>query len=224
MKDNYINIRVILDDLTNHPLLRNISLERVVKHTIDFMKIMGCPNIFEEKTEILHIDNYRALLPCDYYSMTQVRYNNYCMRYSTDSFHMSSNKLASDYTYKIQGGVIFTSLKEGDIEISYRAIKTDKDGYPLLPDNSEFTRALELYIKKEYFTVLFDLGKITPQVYQNTLQQYSFAAGACQNEFIRLSIDEMESLTNSWTSLIARANEYSRGFETNGLKERLKKH
>ena len=78
-----------------------------------------------------------------------------------------------DYTYKIQGSVIYTSLKEGTIEISYRAILSlwafavDDEGSPLIPEKSSFTRALELYIKNQCFTILFDLGKINQAVYAN---------------------------------------------------------
>lgn len=58
-------------------------------------------------------------------------------------------------------------MKDGEIEIAYRAIAVDEDGYPLIPDRSPFTRALELYIKKQCFTILFDLGKINQAVYSN---------------------------------------------------------
>lgn len=82
-------------------------------------------------------------------------------RYSTDNFHMSEVSHESpDLTYKIQGTVIYTSIKEGTIEIAYRSIAVDDEGYPLVSDKSSFTRALELYIKKQCFTILFDLGKI----------------------------------------------------------------
>jgi hypothetical protein len=41
-------------------------------------------------------------------------------RASTDSFHLSEDKSNSpELTYKIQGRVIFTSIKEGTIEIAY---------------------------------------------------------------------------------------------------------
>lgn len=104
------------------------------------------------KTEILDIENYRALLPCDYSQMIQVRkLNGPTFRYSSDSFHMSecraSREEFTDLTYKIQGNIIYTSIKEGEIEVAYLAIATDSEGYPLLPDNSSYTRALELYIK-----------------------------------------------------------------------------
>jgi hypothetical protein len=76
-------------------------------------------------------------------------------RYTTDSFHMSSHKpKVTDLTYKIQGNCIFTApLRDGTIEISYMAMPIDGEGYPLIPDNSAYTRALEAYIKKEWFTM-----------------------------------------------------------------------
>lgn len=228
MAERYINIRVILDKIMRHPLLQDISLETVVDYTVDFMRIVGVPNMFTKKVEILDIKKYRALLPCDYYQVIQIRkVKGPAFRYSSDSFHLSSNKESNgrdlaDLTYKIQGNIIYTSIEEGEIEIAYKAIATDSEGYPLLPDNSSFTRALELYIKKQWFTILFDLGKIQPAIFNQVLQDYAWAVGDCQSEFNRLSIDKAESFYNSWRTLILRDTEHRIGFINNGTKERLK--
>lgn len=228
MSERYTNIRLILDKALRHPLLQDISLETAVDYCIDFMRIVGTPTIFEEKTEVLKVSQYRTMLPCDYYQMIQIRkVDGPVFRYSTDNFHMSQDKednhrRSYDLTYKIQGNIIYTSIEEGDIEVSYRAIAVDSEGYPLIPDNSSFTRALELYIKKQWFTILFDLGKIQPAVLQNVQQEYAWAVGDCQSEFNRLSIDKAESFFNSWKTMIIRDSEHRRGFINNGSKERLK--
>lgn len=230
MSEQYVNIRYILDRIMQHPLLRDITLEQAVAYTIDFMRIVGVPNMFIEKTEVLEVHNYRALLPCDFYTMTQVRLANkekQTFRYSTDSFHYSHLKDNNEYkfrdlTYKIQGGIIYTSVKDDNIEISYTAIATDSEGYPMLPDNSSFTRALELYIKKQRFTILFDLSKITQASLQNVQQEYAWAVGDCQTEFNRLSLDKAEAFYNSWRTLILRDEEHRTGFINNGTKEKIK--
>ena len=213
--------------------MQDISFETIVDYTLDFIQIVGCPQFFEEKTAILEVDKYRALLPCDYVSMIQVRINDpkydnrhYAYRYSTDSFHFSENKpnvgmKGTDFTYKIQGELIYTSTENTTIEIAYNAIATDVEGFPLLPDNSSFLRALELYIKKQWFTILFDLGKLQPAVLNRALQDYAFYVGDCQSEFNRLSLDKAESLFNSWRTLIVRDNEHRYGFVNNGAKEYL---
>ena len=149
-------------------------------------------------------------------------YKNKSFRYATDTFHMSDVKSDVDLTYKIQGGYLFTSIKEGTIELSYQAILLDKEGFPLIPDNSKFTRALQAYIKKEWFTILFDLGKLQAVIYQNAQQEYAWAVGACESEFQKMSLDKAESFYNSWSTLIPRRNQHQRFYSYNGSKQNLK--
>lgn len=225
----YISLKQALDDILDHPLLRDVSFERAVNHTVHFIRIVGMPKEFIEKTELVDIDDYRGVLPCDLDRIIQVRTHNECgsyngiFRYSTDSFHMSEHKHGSyDLTYKVQNNVIFTSMKKGTIEIAYRAFAVDDEGYPLIPDNSSFIRALELYIKKKRFTVLFDEGKISPAVYNNTCQEYAFAVGQAQSDLVRPSIDEMQAITNSLNTLIPRVTEHRHGFINDGSQEKIR--
>lgn len=211
MAESYTNIRVILDKVLRHPLLQDITLETAIDYTIDFMRIVGVPSMFTEKTTTIIIDKYKALLPEDYYQMNQVRKGDSVLIYSSDSFHFS-NTSCNTCTYKIQGNVIYTSFEKGELEISYQAIAIDEQGFPLIPDNSSFTRALELYIKKQWFTILFDLGKLQPVILQNTQQEYAWAVGDCASEFNRLSLDKAESFYSTWKTLVLRDNKHTYGF------------
>lgn len=229
---NYVNAKLIMDKLTRHPLLQDIPYETVIDYIVDFIRIVGTPTSFIDKTEIILIKEYRGELPCDFYEMIQVRLNKKCpddrvvFRYTTDSFHMSPNKAkVSDLTYKIQGRCIFTApLEEGEIEIAYKALPMDVEGLPLIPDNSAYLRALELYIKKQWFTIQYDLGKITQQAMQKTDQDYAWAVGQAQTEAIKPTIDQMESISNMWNTLIPRAQEHRKGFIHEGSKEHIVIH
>lgn len=226
MAQQLTSIQDVMDELYMHPMLQNIPLESVIRYSIHFMRIMGVPDMFENKVEKICIKNYKGELPCDFYEMIQVR--NHKMgctgegvyRYTTDTFHLSKDhERVVDLTYKIQNNIIFTSTKCDPIEISYMAIPVDCDGYPLIPDNSSYIRALKAYIKKEWFTVLFDLGKARPEVLKNAQQEYAWAAGDCQTEFNRLTLDKAESFYNNWSQLIVKANEHKKHFEGSGRKE-----
>lgn len=224
---SYISIKQVLDNILDHPMLKDLSFERALNHTIHFIRIVGCPRIFEEKVDEVDIKDYRGLLPCDFNNIIQVRIknSNRVFTYSTDSFHMSSNKdITTALTYKVQGNVIYTSIKEGTIEVAYNAFAVDDEGYPLIPDNSFFIRALELYIKKQYFTILFDQEKINVNVYQNVCQEYAWAVGQAQVDLVRLNIDQMQSLTNMLNTLVPRVSEHSKGFATLGSKEQWRVH
>lgn len=228
--DKYISIKVVLDNILDHPMLKDVSFERAVNHTVNFMRILGCPRMFEEKAALVNIRDWRGTLPCDFNDIIQVRTHSSCdrknygvFRYSTDNFHMSENKQGSfDLTYKIQGNVIFTSIKEDVIEIAYNAFAVDSDGYPLIPDNSSFISALELYIKKKQFNVLFDTGKISQAVYNQVCQDYAWAVGQAQSDLVRPTIDQMQTITNSLNTLVWRVSEHKSGFVNTGSAEKIK--
>lgn len=226
----YVSIKEVLDNVLDHPMLKDVSFERAVNHTVHFMRIVGCPRMFEEKTALVEIKDYRGLIPCDFNDIIQVRTHSSCgrnnygvFRHTTDSFHMSDNKQDSfDLTYKIQGNVIFTSIKEGTIEIAYNAFAVDSDGYPLIPDNSSFINALELYIKKKHFNVLFDTGKINQAVWSQVCQDYAWAVGQAQSDLVRPTIDQMQAITNSLNTLVWRVSEHKSGFINTGSAEMIK--
>lgn len=229
---NYTNIKLIMDRLTRHPLMSDINFETVVDLAVDFIRIVGTPPSFLEKTAEVEIKDYRGELPCDFYEMIQVRTmkhpneHQHTFRYSTDSFHLSPHKPKwSDLTYKLQGSCIFTSVPDGKVEIAYKAMPIDEEGYPLIPDNSSFSRALELYIKLQWFTIQFDLGKISSQVLANTQQQYAWAVGQAQTDLIRPSLDQMEAISNMWNKLLPDATaDHKHGFLHEGTKEQMIVH
>lgn len=221
----YINIREILSRLLRHPMLNDLSLEAAVQYMIDFLGIIGLPATYIDIVEEVNIQEYRGLLPCNLISINQARWKdrNVYLRSMTDNFNCTNNpNEKQEATFKTQGRVIFTSFKEGTIEVSYKAIPVDNEGYPLLPDEPNFLRALELYIKKQWFTILFDMGKITPSVLQNTQQEYYVAAGACNNAFLVPSVSEMESIKGLMNQLIPRWNEFNHGFKNEGNREYLR--
>ena len=153
------------------------------------------------------------------------------MRSMTDNFmpqeYYDKNvgfKVPQELTFKTQGCILYTSFKEGDIVLSYKAIPIDEDGFPLLIDNSVFLRALEAYIKREVFTILFDQGKISQVSLQNTQQQYAWAAGQVKAEFTIPTQSEMESLKRMWTTFVPRVSEFNKGFKTLGSQEFIKLH
>lgn len=227
MVDNleYTNIREVLSRILRHPLLQDLGLEAAIQYSIDFIRIIGLPSIFEEKQETVDICDYRGPLPCDLVSVIQVRdcKTKECLRGMTDSFNGNSDTINSFASFKTQGRLIYTSFKEGEVDVAYRAIKVDNEGLPLLPEDPVFMRALELYIKKQQFTILFDCGKLaSAAILQNTQQEYAFAVGQCNNKFTIPSVSEMQSITGMLHQLVPHTNEFSKGFKPVGDKEYIR--
>lgn len=225
----YINIREVLSRILRHPLLQDVNLEQAIQYVIDFIEIFGMPKFFEDKEADIEISDYRGLLPCDLIEIIQVKdlKTNLALRGMTNSFLPGGRKYEQErheLSFKTQGRVIYTSFKCGNIRISYKSFKTDDEGLPMLIDNSKYLKTLELYIKCQVFTILFDTGKINGNILTHTEQEYSWAAGQLQSEFKIPSPSEMEAITNSMNQLIPRENEFIREFDELGNREYLRNH
>lgn len=249
----YTNIRRVLDDITDHPLLRDVTLEQVIRHTIRFISLYGFPQFYQDKIAVVGIKEFRGALPCDLISIIQVKdlATGACLRSMTDTFtpgkeprvkefHPHKEVLhnahpVGDYipplrekleeaTFKTQGRIIFTSFNDGEVEIAYKSIPVDEDGFPLLIDNETYLNALEAYIKVKIFTVKYDTGKIQAGVLSNAQTDYAWAAHNLQTEMTTPSVSEMESLTRYLTTMIKSNTQFDQGFKYLGDREYIRRH
>lgn len=198
---DYVSINTIAEELLQHPMLEDIQMETILGYAVKFMRTFGVPKAFVEKVETIKVEDFKGLLPCDFYKMNQVRGEKGMYRKSTDSFHMSFDN-NGPLTYKLQNSCIITSKQNDTLELSYQALPTDSDGNIMIPDNSAYQDALELYIKKRCFTTLFDLGKITPAVLQNTQRDFAAAIGLAHTDMIMPDTDTMENLMRITTRVL----------------------
>lgn len=225
----YTNIRRVLDDIHDHPMLNNVTLEQVVRYTIKFISKHGYSKLYQDKQEEVEIHDFRGLLPCDLISIIQVKddKSGICLRSMTDSFIPKEEAFRHSHeelAFKTQGRVIFTSFPEGKVTVAYKAIPVDDEGFPLLIDNETYLDALEAYIKKQVFTVKFDQQKIAAGVLQNAQQEYAVAARLLLSEFTVPSVSEMESISRMWESLIPRVRQFDKGYKHLGDREYIRNH
>lgn len=231
-KMDYININVIADRIKRITLLQDTPFETILDYTFEFIKIVGMPKAFMEKTAIIEIKDYRGLLPCDLYDINQIRTTegDY-FRESTDSFHMSpykeregNRRRNTGVTYKVRGTCIFTSIPKCTIEIAYKAFALDEEGMPLIIDNGTYARALQEYIKMQLYQDLFEQGKISAQVMQSVNLRYTAFVRSAQSDLVKVSLDQMTSITNMRNKLIDSWLDYNNGFVTEGAKQYLRRH
>ena len=222
-RNNFVNIREVLARVTSHPMLKNIDLEQAIRYTVDFISLVGCPTFYLDKEVDIPIEDYRGLMPCDLVSIVQVKdkKTGFCMHSMTDTFNPREYNFHTEPTFKTQGNVILTSFRTGEVTISYKALPVDETGIPLLIDNANFLKALELYIKKEKFSDLDDEGKIRDGSMGKAETDDAWAVAQCEKEFVMPSISELQSITNMLNTLIPRVTEFDNGFTELGNREYL---
>lgn len=217
---NRISIKQIMDDILDHPMLQDLPFERAINYAVEFIKIVGMPTAFESKIETIDIENYEGKIPDDCYQVVSLRKEGLPISLNTSTSVFNFKKDSATPIYVIRGNIIHTSFEKGKLEMSYLSIPINKeDGFPTIPEVASYIRALELYIKKKWFTILFDLGKINVSIFNNIKQEYAFAVGQAQTELVRPNLDEMQAFTNMWNTLLPRGNEHLNGFKTLGSRE-----
>lgn len=85
----YTSINRILDNILDHPLLRDVNLDQAIRYTLRFIAQHGYPQLYQDKIADVEIHHFRGELPCDLISIQQVRdkCTGICLRGMTKSFN-----------------------------------------------------------------------------------------------------------------------------------------
>ena len=202
-------------------------------------------------TPFLELADYQVALPTDLHNIIQVAYSTleggpfYPMRMSTGSFdskrtltvknddgagnityteedeNIGVTNFSYDYTYFLKPGYLVSSEKEGYIMLSYNAIPTDDDGYPLIPDNIGFIDAIYWYIVMKLYYPMWKIGKIRDAVYYDARRSWNFYCKQAYGNAMMPDSGQLEALKNSWLRLVPEINEQKGFFSTLGQEQRI---
>jgi hypothetical protein len=132
---------------------------------------------------------------------------------STNGEH-DSFTASGDYTYVITPGYIKTALKEGYLLLSYQAVPTDYEGYPMIPDDESFEEAIYWYINMKLTYPEWKMGRIRDAVYYDAKSSWNYYRKQAYGNAMMPNVDQLESIKNAWLRLIPEINEHGNAFST----------
>lgn len=232
------SIGSILWRVLRNPLLKNSNYEEISEYVLEFLRLLGAPLALENITEKKEITGHKTALPVDLIDIKGLRYlgddcDENCavaMRYATNTFHSNVNEHNEnddqpfEFTYMVQKNILITSFSSGWVEISYRRIMTDEDGYPMIPDNEKVIMALEYYIMFRYLEQLWSMGKITDKVFQYYEQKKLWYMSSANSDLKISSMDHVESIMNSINRILINDRAHETFNKQLGQKEHLKRY
>lgn len=130
----------------------------------------------------------------------------------------------TDYIYTIRGGYIKTNQESGFLQITYHAIPTDLDGYPLVPDNESYIEALYWYCVMKLYYPKWVTGSIRDAVYYDARRSWNYYRKQAYGEAMMPDKGQLESIKNSWLRLIPNINEYDTSMSNIGQQEVVYNH
>lgn len=142
------------------------------------------------------------------------------------SYHCNGKEVGDidcNITYTINNNYIFLSEECGVIELSYRNLILDNEGYPMIPDNQSFEDALYYYILKEHLFGLLAVGKVSQGFYEKIEQEYSWAIGQASNNLKLAGMDHWEETMNGIRRLLQPQNASDYGYKELHNREKIRK-
>lgn len=239
LNHKYTTIERVLENVIRDTgFTDEVDLVEAIEWAYRAMEFIGAPQVYIEKVtdgnyELNHpkpivVENYKAELPCDIYQIIQVR--DYCNRNSlregTTNFIYSQNLPevtgGQDNTYRINNGWIFTNFQEGTLEIAYYAFPTDDKGYPAIPDDERYLKAIESYIIERIARRLWLQDKMSTEKYKSLEQDWLFYVKSAKSRAQMPNIDGMETFKNQVLRLISHSDRHRNQFTQLGTAEEIR--
>ena len=278
MNGKYVSCQEIIRNVLRDSDVQNqdFNWQDLVEYAAEAVELIGAPKSLTRDIACVTIDNYRGLLPCNFYEMTQCSGSingstQFPMRTATGSFHpvftcqdpvvspsqitiIDQNNpigedsqgnpvfqfqsgsvdilpagitppplsLTEDAVYKLNDNFILTNFKTGRVYMAYKAFPVDADGFPLIPDNIKFRKAVQAYIQMKVDYKLWRKNQLEKAVFQHSEAEWLWYVGAAQSaDRMPTSADELESWKNITMRLMPRLDEHTRFFRNLGNQEQL---
>lgn len=224
---NTVSVGKILWKILNNPLAASLTYDEAAEYAVEAIRLIGAPLMYEDKLAEVKIQEKKGKLPTDILYIRGVRMidEGITFREATDTFHKSENhNETSEFTYTISKGIIFSSVDDTCLEVAYKGLLLDENGYPLIVDNQKVKLAIEYYILDRYLEPIWMMGKISDKAFNRISQERHFYMASANNSMQMPSPDKMESIMNGLNRIILHDSAHRDAFKNYGDKEKIRKY
>lgn len=163
-----------------------------------------------DKTEAIEIintnQNLRTILSN---LINQHTYNN----------QVSTTNPSLGLQYSVKPGWIMCNMPDGYLKLSYSAIPTDEDGYPLIPDLTSYKEAIYWYVTMKLKYPEYLNGKMNREIYYDIRRSWNFYRNQAYAEALMPNEDGLESIKNNWNKLMPEFRDHNSFYSHTGERQ-----
>lgn len=231
MITNFISLKYILASVyRNLDTNTEINESDMIEWAAEALSIIGAYSQYEEISNCLTITNGKAKLPCGFHKLADINYKNNPVYWSTN--HNKSNyqchncripsvedgACSTGYTFYINDSYIITNIEDhDDLEANlcmvYLGVRTDDEGYPLVPDDIYYQKAISSYIIHMIDKREWRKGKLSDKVKADSEADWLFYVNSARGAANMPNTAQLENLKNIMQRLISRPNQYRSSFK-----------
>lgn len=238
------SIKTVVDGLyRDFDSPEDLDVWDILDWSAEALQLIGASTQLIDYWAEIEISNHLSRLPLNFEAINQISYNGFPLTLTNGSMGINSTtnpgeaflntkEIDPDHfpninrqtstgveSYYIKNGCIVTSFESGTIVLSYKGIQVDSEGFPMIPDNVYFDKALRSYSQMMLDRKEWRRGNLPAQVYAKTEQEWLFYCKAAASAALMPNIDKVENFKNMWVRLKPSLNEYSTFFSGMNIQE-----
>lgn len=237
MITGFISIKYILAKLYRDLGINSeLNENDVVEWVAEALNMIGAYSQYTEISECITVKNGKAKLPCGFYKLVDLNYKNNPIYWATNTnaanYQCHTCRIPTclnsqcKYTFYINDSYIITNIKdehdeEANLCMVYLGIPTDEEGYPMIPDDVYYIKALTAYVTSMLDYQDWRKGKIADKVYQKSEQDWLFYVNSARGAANMPNVAQLEGLKNILVRLMPHHNDFRRGFKNFNQPENL---
>lgn len=233
MISGYVSIKQVISKIYRDlGINEEIPEINIVEWIAEALNMIGAYSQYDEISDCLELTNGKAKLPCDFYRLVSINYKGYPVHWATNT---NANNYQCDncqipvcstgqceFTFYLNDSYLISNIdtdNTSNICIVYLGMPKDDNGYPMIPDDVYYMKALSSYVISMIDYQEWRKGKVTDKVMQKSEKDWLFYVGAARGAANMPSLAQMERLKNIWRRMLPLTNEYDRSFINLGKKE-----
>jgi hypothetical protein len=243
MISNFVSVYTVIEKLyrdlgTNYEL----NESDIISWCAEALNTIGAYSQYEEISDCLLLKNGKSILPCNFYKLVDIRWKGKPIYWSTNTnrsnyqchncripvVHQdnSEHNNSSPYTFYINNSYIITNINDHDnmeanLCMVYLGIRTDELGYPLIPDDIYYSKALAAYVTSMIDYQDWRKGKIADKIKDKSEADWLFYVNSARGAANMPNTAMLESIKNSMLRLKSDPNAYRNGFKNRNTPENL---
>lgn len=224
----YIKVDEIIERVLDTFQDEELDYFMIIRHISDALLLIGVFEEFLPKVEKLKVLEYKTEIPCDLVYINQIRDCDTKRTFmtTTNTFHLSHDNRVQDNgaTYFMRGNHLHFNFKDGEIELSYVAMAVDENGFPLIPNNIHYIKAIEFYVLEKIAQRLFLKDKISGDKFQYLQQECAWYMGQAQTSTKVPDAEKMELIKNMLQRVVDLHHDRDYNYTSSTFNDRLTPH
>ena len=224
----YVSVKEIIEgvyrDTGTH---EELDIWDVIEWAGEALELIGAGTSYEELVGEVCVSEHRAPLPCNFHILESISYNGFPLSLCSGTFSAISTTPTSTGTnvidgkevdkdnfpltgvtkepsgdcYYINDDFIITSFASGCLLLAFKGIKVDEEGFPMIPDNVSYKKAIKAYITMMLDRLGWRKGTMQENAYRDSQRDWEWYVKQARGAANMPNLDMMDNIRLQWLKL-----------------------